>query len=384
MMDLAVRDIRRNPRRFMMTCAGVGLLMLVVMGMSGIYRGIIDDATSVLNATNADVWVVQESTNGPFAEDSRLPEDLKKTLRSIGGVAASGAVSFQTFQTEWKGKPLRLFAIGYDPSLELGGPVNIIEGRPIRRSHFEMVAGVRSGLKIGDVITLNNDGYSVVGIASENVVSPGGDPVVYLTLHDAQELLFKKDNAAIRNDRARAAAATPPVPDWHIVNAVVLKVADGWPPDRVIDDINRWKHLRAMSAAEQEKILTGGMVEKSKMQLWLFRTILIIVSMAVIALVIYTQTMEKTREIATLKLIGSPDWVIVRLILEQALLMGFAAYWIGFVLFQLTYSKFPKRMIANPFDLQALFAVVIVICVIASISGIRSALRVDPARALGG
>ncbi|MBI5140965.1 MAG: ABC transporter permease [Nitrospirae bacterium] len=382
-MDLAVRDIRRNPRRFMMTCAGVGLLMLVVMGMSGIYRGIIDDATSLLNATDADVWVVQEGTNGPFAEDSRLPEDLKKTLRGMSGVVASGALSFQTFQTQWKEKPLRLFAVGYDQALELGGPVNIIEGRPIRRSHYEMLAGVRSGLSAGDVITLGNDGYTVVGIVSDNVVSPGGDPVVYLTLPDAQELLFKKDNAAIRNDRARAGEKAPGA-DTHIVNAVVLRLADGRPMERVIDDISRWKHLRAMSAADQEKILTGGMVEKSKMQLWLFRTILIIVSMAVIALVIYTQTMEKTREIATLKLIGSPDSVIVRLILEQALLMGFAAYWIGFVLFQLTYSKFPKRMIANPFDLQALFAVVMVICVIASISGIRSALRVDPARALGG
>ena len=95
-----------------------------------------------------------------------------------------------------------------------------------------------------------------------------------------------------------------------------------------------------------------GMVAKAKMQLGLFRIIFLIVSMAIINLVIYTQTMDKMREIATLKLIGAPDWTIIRLIVEQSLLLGFFAYWIGYVLINLTYKYFPRRVILVPSDLK--------------------------------
>ena len=127
-----------------------------------------------------------------------------------------------------------------------------------------------------------------------------------------------------------------------------------------------------------------GMVAKSKMQLGLFRIILLIVSMAIINLVIYTQTMDKMREIATLKLIGAPDWTIIRLIVEQSLLLGFFAYWIGYALINITYKYFPRRILLVPFDLNVLFVIVMFICVMASFTGVRSALKVDPGRALGG
>lgn len=38
-MNLAVRDIRHNVGRFALTTVGIGLLMMIVMGMGGIYRG---------------------------------------------------------------------------------------------------------------------------------------------------------------------------------------------------------------------------------------------------------------------------------------------------------------------------------------------------------
>ncbi len=398
MMDLAVKDISHRPRRFIFTCLGIGLLLMVVMSMGGIYRGLVDDATLMVEKTGGDVWVVQKDTNGPFAEDSRIPEDLKHTLRVLPGVEDTGAMSFQTIQMDWKGKPKRLFVIGYDQNLGLGGPPDIVAGRPILRRHYEMVANVKSGLKIGDTLTLGQDDYTVVGLTG-NIVSPSGDPVIYLTLADAQKVQFQKNNEAIRNERERlkeqVAALLPEnvdegkvadalANDTHIVNTVVLKVRKGYPVKDVVSAVEKWKHYRAFTVPEQENILTMGMVAKAKMQLGLFRIILLIVSMAIINLVIYTQTMDKMREIATLKLIGASDWTIVRLIVEQSLLLGFFAYWIGYLLINLTYSYFPRRVVLVPFDLKSLFVMVMFICVMASFTGVRSALKVDPAHALGG
>ena len=120
------------------------------------------------------------------------------------------------------------------------------------------------------------------------------------------------------------------------------------------------------------------------MQLGLFRAILLVISGVIIALIIYTSTLDKIKVIATLKLIGSQNRVIIGMILQQSLLMGVIAYAIGYGLILLTYEKFPRRIVLEAIDLQGLFVIVIVICTISSFVGIRKALKVEPAEALGG
>jgi putative ABC transport system permease protein len=73
------------------------------------------------------------------------------------------------------------------------------------------------------------------------------------------------------------------------------------------------------------------MVDKARRQLGLFRALLIIISTIIIALIIYTLTLDKIRDIALLKLIGARNTVIGGLILQQALFMGrhFPAWWMG-------------------------------------------------------
>src|SRR6266540_3184378 len=110
-MNLAIRDIRYHRGRFILTSIGLGLLLGVVMSMAGIYRGLFADALAVLNATKADLWVVQQDTNGPFAETSRIPEDIKYRIAAVPGVAQASPLSFQTIQIDRKGKPFRFFLI---------------------------------------------------------------------------------------------------------------------------------------------------------------------------------------------------------------------------------------------------------------------------------
>ncbi len=46
---------------------------------------------------------------------------------------------------------------------------------------------------------------------------------------------------------------------------------------------------------EQSEILTKGMIEKARMQLGLFRIILLVISAVIISLIIYTSTLDKIR-----------------------------------------------------------------------------------------
>jgi putative ABC transport system permease protein len=400
-MNLAIRDIRYHLGRFILTSIGLGLLLGVVMSMGGIYRGLFADALAVLDFTKADIWVVQQDTNGPFAESSRIPEDIKYRIKAVPGVAEASPLSFQTIQIERVGKPFRFFLIGYDLN-GLGGPPEINAGRNIRQKHYEMVVAKAMKMDIGEKIHLGLHDYTVVGITGK-VVSSGGDPAAYVSLADAQDIQFKKDNDAIRNDRERIGSNLAGMQSLapsqtkfltqniagitestHTVNTVVARLAPGANLKEVQERISRWNHFRPISVEEQTKILTKGMIEKARMQLGLFRIILLVISAVIISLIIYTSTIDKIKVIATLKLIGSQNRVIIGMILQQSLLMGVIAYAIGYGLILLSYEKFPRRIVLKAFDLQALFVIVIVICTISSFVGIRKALKVEPAEALGG
>ncbi|MBW4055693.1 MAG: ABC transporter permease [Proteobacteria bacterium] len=400
-MNLAIRDIRYHRGRFILTSIGLGLLLGVVMSMGGIYRGLFADALAVLDFTKADIWVVQQDTNGPFAESSRIPEDIKYRIQAVPGVAEASPLSFQTIQVERMDKPFRFFLIGYDLN-GIGGPPEIIAGRGIRQKHYEMVVAKAMRMAIGEKIHLGLNDYTVVGITGK-VVSSGGDPAAYVSLADAQDIQFKKDNDAIRNDRERIGANLAAIQSLspsqakflkqniagitestHTVNTVVARLEPGANLHEVQERISRWNHFRPISVEEQTKILTKGMIEKARMQLGLFRIILLIISGVIISLIIYTSTLDKIRVIATLKLIGAQNRVIIGMILQQSLLMGILAYGIGYLLILLTYKNFPRRIVLEAFDLQILFVIVIAICMISSFVGIRKALKVEPAEALGG
>ena len=112
--------------------------------------------------------------------------------------------------------------------------------------------------------------------------------------------------------------------------------------------------------------------------------LLVIVSAVIIALIVYTLTMDKLRSIATLKLIGAPDRTIIGLIVQQALSMGIVGFLFGLALVEIFKGYFPRRVILLPDDVAVLFTIVVVVCLAASGLGVRVAVRVDPARALVG
>lgn len=377
-MNLAFRDIRHNLGRFLLTCVGLSLLLGVVLSMIGIYRGLVEDALTLVRTPQVDLWVVESGTRGPFAESSRIPGDTREAIARLQGVTAAGSVTYQSLETIYRGTKLRLYVVGYELDRP-GGPDRIVSGRTIGRGRYELVADMRAGLALGDRIGLGRDIFAVVGL-TDGQVSSGGDPVVYITLRDSQELQFELAPPAARREIARGTGSG----DTDTINAVVARVSPNLPPDSVAEAARRWKHLAAMTQAEQEDILTKSVVERARKQIGLFTAILLVVSAVIIALILYTMTMDKIREIATLKLIGAPDRTIIGLILQQALAMGVIGFSFGTLLIVAVKDHFPRRVVLQPEDGLALAAAVILVCVVSSALGVRLALKVDPATALGG
>ena len=207
-MNLAYRDIKHNLLRFVLTNFGLSLLLGIVIVITGVYGGLIDDALRQARAANADLWVVEAGTNGPFAEGSRIPGDTREVVSRVYGVQRAGAVTYQSVQTVLNGKPLRLFVIGFEPGRP-GGPGKLAAGREILRDHYEMIVDRSAGLALGQEVPLGTHGhkFTVVGLMNKEVTA-SGDPVGYITLRDAQALQFELAPPAARREiRARRRAA---------------------------------------------------------------------------------------------------------------------------------------------------------------------------------
>ena len=377
-MNLAYRDIRHNLGRFLLTCLGLGLLLGVVLAMIGIYRGLVVEALTIARAPAVDLWVVEANTRGPFAQASRIPGDIREAVARIAGVSSAGSVTYQTIETDHRGGKLRLYVIGFEPARP-GGPPEITDGRAIARSHYELVADVTTGLTLGDRIRLGRNVFTVVGL-TRHQVSSGGDPSVYINLLDAQKLQFDLSPPAARVQIARGTTAS----SRDTVNAVVARLDANASADAVAETVRRWKHLAAITQEQQELILTRSLVDRARRQIGLFTSLLLVVSAVIIALIIYTMTMEKLKQIATLKLIGAPDRTIIGMIVQQALALGFIGFGIGALLIVNIKNYFPRRVVLEADNVLVLGLIVFVVCLMSSGLGVRAALKVDPATALGG
>ncbi|MGE5165531.1 MAG: ABC transporter permease [Sphingobacteriales bacterium] len=377
-MNLAYRDIRHNLGRFLLTCAGLGLLLGVVLSMIGIYRGLVVEALTIARAPAVDLWVVEANTRGPFAEASRIPGQTRESIARIAGVAAAGSMTYQTVEALHRGKKMRLYVIGYEPTRP-GGPPVVVQGRRIARDHYELVADRTAGLELSDRIQLGRSVFAVVGL-TQHQVSSGGDPAIYISLLDAQKLQFDLAPPAARIQLARGGSGI----GRDTVNTVVARLQPNASPDTVAETVGRWKHLAAITQEAQENILTRSLVDRARRQIGLFTSLLLAVSAIIIALIIYTMTMEKLKQIATLKLIGAPDRTIIGMIVQQALALGFIGFVIGATLIINIKDYFPRRVVLEADNVVVLGLIVLAVCLLSSALGVRAALKVDPATAIGG
>lgn len=400
MISLAGRDILHSWGKFVFTGMGLGLLIGVTLTMAGVYRGMIDDAVTLLDNSGADLWVVQKDTLGPYAEPSSIYDDTYRSILSVPGVARAANVTYLNMQVKASSVESRVMVVGVVPGGpgEPGQPLHLLAGRHITRGHFEAVADLATGFALGDSIELRRNRYRVVGL-TRRMVSSGGDPMLFIPLKDAQEAQFLKDNDAIYSQRRRTtmnpAFNRPGVPGLlsgviasqsvnPYVNAVLVKIKGGFTPEQIAAPIRRWKRLQVFTRAQMEEILVGKLIATAAKQIGMFLVILAIVSAAVVAFIIYTLTLGKIREIAVLKLIGTRNATIAAMILQQALGLGLIGFIVGKIASSFWAPVFPKYVLLLPADSLRGFIAVLVICSLASLIAIRVALKVDPGEAISG
>jgi len=402
-MNLALLEMRRHIGRFVGTSIGVALLFTVVLAMAGIYGGLVDDATVLVRALHTDLWVVQKSTRGPFADISRLDPTLEQRVAGVSGVRAARVFTFQVIERPHGARSLRFALVGLSWTEDRGHNLPIVCGRSLAQAHGELVADASLGLPIGSVVHLATEDFTIVGLTRQLLAS-SGDPVVFATTADAQLITEDLPPDAVRTEHERFAERLllmdvgrsqpaledlardprwkPPALASAPFSAILVDVTDPSRLPEVRAAISRWPDVAAYSSGEEERFLLDGVVEKPRKQLALFSIILVITSSVLISALIYMMTLSKSHDIAVLKLIGAPVTRIAGMVLQQAWLIGTVGYVIAVAVGSQAFPHFPRRVVLTPWTIGGVGVLVLVVSTLASILGVIHALRIDPGRAL--
>jgi len=381
MINLAYKDITHSLSKFLITAISVGVLLGIVIVMIGVYRGMVFDAKVLVDDIKADIWVVQQDTLGPFAQTSKVHEDLKNQISYQDGIKYAEAITFQTFQLENRYGDFKVMLVGYDPfgKIDVIDKSKLIEGRVLQKQHYEIVVSQKTNYKLGEYIKLGRDMFKVVGV-TKDTVSNGGDYLIFTSLKDAEVLQFTYTNERIRSDEKRGIKGNNP----HLVNAIVAKTKSGYNPKSVALNIQKSTHKKVFTKEAQKTLLLQKVIKKSSKQIGMFTVILIIVSIIIIALIIYTMTLEKIKEISILKLIGISNFTISKMIIQETVVLGFLAFISGNIFAYFIGGKFPKRVLLEFNDAFTLFGVILIFSIFASLFGIYKVIKTDPAEAIGG
>jgi len=400
-MELALKDIRRHLGRFLATLAGVAMLLAIVLVMNGIYRGNIEDGVWLIENTATDLWVVEGGRGGPFNEPSRLPQDSYRSVAATPGVESASPLVVYTAQRALRDGDARsqqFTVVGYDVHSGLGRPGRLVQGRALAAPHWEMVADRKLGLRLGEEATLGNDRYRVVGL-TQGAVDASGNPLMYLSLPDAQKVQFEQDPHAIVASRAatlqrlerigvRDAQATALLPllsdSGSTINAVLVRLRPSADEARVAQHVRDWLHFDVYTTAQERTLMLEGRLARMSSVLGLFRALLVLVSIVIIGLVVYVLTIEKIRSIATLKLIGAPNHLIVRLIMTQSMLLTLGAFALAYALREGIAPGFPRTLAFASIETGTTLAVMLLGGVLASLLAVWHALRTPAQLALGG
>ena len=348
MLLAALRDMQWRKRRFVIAILSTSIIFAMTLALTGLANGFRVEAQKTVDSLGVDVFLVKAGASGPFVGATPFaPVDLSR-IASAPGVDAAVPLAYAG-GTATLGDTTRNVDIFGAPERGPGMPI-VSEGRP-PSTPDEVAVSSTLERQIGDDVEIASRRLRIVGIV-ENSTALANLPNVFLTTQGAQQLVY---------------GGQP------LVSSIGIRGTLGQTPDgyRAID--------RAGAVADLLRPLKVAVSS-----ITIVAVLLWVVAALVVGSVIYLSALERLRDFAVFKAIGVPTRSIAAGLAMQAIIVALLAALVGAGLSRLLGPLFPMQVIVPPEAFIALPAIAVVIGLIASASGLRRAVSVDPAIAFGG
>lgn len=169
-VPLARRNLFAHRHRLAASVTGVGLAVMLILLLDGLWAGIQAQTTLYVDRVGADLYVLQPGVRDLTAGASTLPLSTVTTVRADRDVDWASPVRSSYAILQLHGTKVAVSVIGTAPG-EHGGPWSLTDGRAAR-SDDEIVVGSlladRHGIDVGDRLDVMGHPLHVVGRAETN------------------------------------------------------------------------------------------------------------------------------------------------------------------------------------------------------------------------
>ncbi len=313
MTNIAWRNLAGERVRFAISVAGVAFAVVLVVILRALYWGVIDEATRYVRTTGADLWVAQEGTPADFLQSrSILPAADQPRIEGVEGVGRVSPLLSRPVGLKVGGRDTDMFLLGVAPGSEVGWPA-AVRGRGRLPAPGQVVIdrvfARNFDVQAGDRLPIGRDGLEVAEVVG------GGNAFAYQ---------FAWANLA--DVKAIAGAE-------GLVSYFLVEVADGADADEVARRIPlQVPGTQVFAGSELADRNADNLREGFLPILWVLVVVAFVVGTAIIGLIIYTATLEKSREYGVLKALGFSNRRLYQVVLQQSLLAATAGFVLGCLL----------------------------------------------------
>lgn len=386
MVSIARKNLFQDLPRFIVAQAGIMFSVGLVTIQIGILNGFTRSSTLLIENADADIWVASKELRHLALT---LPLEYQKlaVAQQVDGVDRAEALIAQS--TVWRDKsnqiaPIRI--IGFDPNDTLFRPRSILEGNlNVIQQPFKIFVD-QSDLKlldvtgVGDLAEIGSYEGQITGITT-GTRSIVASPYIFTSLSNATAYL---------NSPIATPTDTPPDPPAltadNRITYILIKAKSG-------EDLPALK-TRLEEALDGTKAFTQAELTNLTQNYWqqstgvgyilgLGAVVGIVVGTVVVGQILYSSVTDHLKEFGTMKAMGSSDWFIYRVILEQALWMAVLGYLPGMGLClglgAWTIQAQAIQILIGPATAAGVFVVTVAMCSGAAVFAIQKVTRLDPA-----
>ncbi|WP_286929556.1 ABC transporter permease [Aeromicrobium sp. UBA7512] len=378
-MFLALRELRFARGRFALMGAVISLISVLVVLLSGLSTGLVNDGVSGLKAMPVTAFAFDEGTmkDNAFSRSIIEPDQLAP-WRDADGVEAAEplGVSIVNSTTD-AGKQVDLTLFGVDPDGFLAPATSSGDG----------IAGVNGivvsetladdGVEIGTVVTLDRIDVelTVVGF-TEGQATFGHVDVAYLPLETWQLIASNSVQPGPPTQATTAAA------DYPLFSAIAVQAQDGAEVDLAAAD--RAAGTTSMTLTDSFNASPG--YEAETMTLSMIQVFLYVICALVVGAFFTVWTIQRAGDLAVLRAMGASSRYLLRDSLAQATVVLLVFTGIGVAAGVAMGAVMPDTM---PFELEAgpiavASALTIVLGLLGAAVSVLRITRIDPLAALGG
>lgn len=412
MVSIARKNLLEDIPRFLVAQAGIMFAVSLVTIQTGIYAGFSRSSVSLIDNSEADLWVASEQL---VQLEQTLPIPVAHLIatRELAGVERAEGLLFtgaQWYPTE--GEITRARLVGFDPRGTLYKPPIVVEGNltaletPYSTIVDRMDADTLSVEATGTTTRINSINARIVGF-TEGHTSMVSNPFVLTSLENATAFLnsgqttqitceippaggqLRCENQFSRAESEPAEEEIPPPPDLAASDLVTYILVKAEPS----------QNLAALQQSIEANLpgtraFTTAELRNITQHYWRVRTgigfvlgvgaaVGAIVGTVVVSQILYSSVSDHLKEFGTLKAIGASAKTIYGTIVEQSLWMAVLGYLPGMALCLGVSSWAAKTqgilIVISPLSATGVFGLTALMCVGSAIFAIQKVNRVDPA-----